>query len=160
LRTSSPPNTFVKLTPNLPPAGELARRLIDGTRDDGAPSADAARSAAMAFDHLYQSLSRWVGFDGCHALFTRAHANARATHPLLANIQLRARATPYLAGVAETVDQHGAAQTVEALESMLVVLIELLGRLIGDDMARTLIERDLAGSADGDGNRESRRAKA
>jgi hypothetical protein len=100
-----------------------------------------------------------VGLDGCHALFTRAHAQARAKYPLLADIQLRARSTPYLDGVAETVDQHGAAETVAALESMLVVLIELLGRLIGDDMATKLIERDLAESADGDGNRESRRAE-
>ena len=121
---------------------------------------DSARSAAIAFDHLYQSLSRWVGFDGCHALFTRAHANARATHSLLADIQLRARSTPYLDGVEETVDKHGAAETVEALESMLVVLIELLGRLIGDDMATKLIERDLAESGDGAGNRENRRAEA
>jgi hypothetical protein len=148
------------MSTNPPPAHLLARRLIVGSRGDGVPSPDSAHSVAVAFDHLYQSLSRWVGFDGCHALFTRAHANARAKHPLLASIQLRARSTPYLDGVAETVDQHGAGETVEALESMLVVLIELLGRLIGDDMATKLIERDLAESADGDGNRESRRAEA
>jgi len=148
------------VSPKRPPARPLARRLIDGSGGTGAPNADSAHSAAAAFDHLYQSLSRWVGLDGCHALFTRAHALARATHPLLANIQLRARSTPYLDGVAETVDQHGAGETVDALGSMLVVLIELLGRLIGDDMATKLIERDLAESAGDDGNRESRRAQA
>jgi hypothetical protein len=144
---------------NLPPASQLARRLIDSSRGNGARSPDSAHAAAAAFDHLYQSLSRWVGLDGCHALFTRAHAQARAKYPLLADIELRARSTPYLDGVAETVDQHGAVETVAALESMLVVLIELLGRLIGDDMATKLIERDLAESADGDGNRQSRRAE-
>ena len=140
-------------------AGRLARRLIDGRRGDGAPSLDSAHSAAAAFDHLYQRLSRWVGLDGCHALFTRGHANARTEHPLLSNIQLRARSTPYLDGVAETADQHGAVETVEALESMLVVVIELLGRLIGDDLATKLIERDLAQSAEGDGDRERRRVE-
>jgi hypothetical protein len=148
------------VSPGVPPARQLARRLIDGNRGDGSPSQHSAHSAAVAFDHLYQSLSRWVGFDGCHALFTRAHANARAKHPLLANIQLHARSIPYLDGVAETVDQHGAGETVEALESMLVVLIELLGRLIGDDMATKLIERDLAESAGNSANRENRRAEA
>lgn len=148
------------LTPNLPPAHELARRLINDNRGDGGASEHSPHSVAVAFDHLYQSLSRWVGFDGCHALFTRAHANARAKHPLLADIQLRARSTPYLDGVAETVDQHGVAETVEALESMLVALIELLGRLIGDDMASKLIERDLAESAGNSANRENRRAEA
>jgi hypothetical protein len=41
---------------------------------------------------------------------------------------------------------HGDAATAEALESMLVRLVELLGRLIGDDMAMKLIERSLAAS--------------
>lgn len=145
---------------NLPPARQLARRVIDGRSDARAPSADSATFAAAGFDHLYQSLSRWVGLDGCHALFTRALANSRAEHPLLTNIQLRARSTPYLDGVAESVEEHGALETVEALESMLVVLIDLLGRLIGDDMARSLIERGLATSAGDDANRENRRAEA
>lgn len=148
------------MSPDLTPARQLAHRLIDGSRRDGAPSQHSPHSVAVAFDHLYQSLSRLVGLDGCHALFTRAHANARAKHPLLANIQLRARSTPYLDGVAETVDQHGAGETVEALESMLVALIELLGRLIGDDMAIKLIERDLAESAGNSANSENRRADA
>jgi hypothetical protein len=147
------------MSSNVTPAGRLARRLIDGMRHDGAPSPDSAHSAAVAFDHLYKSLSRWVGPDGCHALFTRAHANARTKHPLLSGIQLRARSTPYLDGVAESANQHGAAETVEALESMLVVVIDLLGRLIGDDMAKKLIERDLAQSAEGAGDRESRSAE-
>jgi hypothetical protein len=43
---------------------------------------------------------------------------------------------------------------------MLVVLIELLGRLIGDDMATKLIERDLAESGAGEENGESRTAEA
>jgi hypothetical protein len=41
---------------------------------------------------------------------------------------------------------HGDAPTAEALESMLVRLVELLGRLIGEDMAMKLIERSLATS--------------
>jgi hypothetical protein len=148
------------VSPNLPPATQLARRLIDSSRRDGAPSRDSAHSAAAAFDHLYESLSRWVGLDGCHALFTRAHAQARKNYPLLASIQLRSRSTPYLDGVTETINQYGAEETVEALEWMLMTLIELLGRLIGDDMARKLIERDLAKSAGADGDRKSGRAKA
>jgi hypothetical protein len=31
-----------------------------------------------ACDHLYQALSRWVGPDGCHALFTRAAVTSGA----------------------------------------------------------------------------------
>ncbi|HEX9084227.1 MAG TPA: hypothetical protein VF836_05785 [Gemmatimonadaceae bacterium] len=39
--------------------------------------------------------------------------------------------------------------TTEALESMLARLVELLGRLIGDDMAMKLIERSSASVGDG-----------
>jgi len=62
--------------------------------------------------------------------------------------------------MAETIEQNGAGETDEALESMLVILIEVLGRLIGDEMASNLIERGLPGSAGEDANQERRRAEA
>ena len=120
----------------------------------------AARAAATACDHLYQALSRWVGPDGCHALFTRGLAEARAEYPALAQIQLRARSQPYIDGVPETIMAHGDAATAEALESMLVHLVELLGRLIGDDMATKLIERSVGVSERGDTIFDSRREEA
>ncbi len=148
------------VSPDLTPARQLAHRLIEYGRATGASSSDPAHIAAVAFDRLYQDLARWVGFDGCHALFTRALAQARDEHPLLDTIQLHARSSPYLVGVTETVAQYGAATTAEGLEAILVILIELLGRLIGDEMTTNLIERGLAESADEDANGESRRAEA
>jgi hypothetical protein len=121
------------------PAREIVRRLIDSLgseRTDG----DASSRAAAA-EHLYRELSRWVGPDGCHALFTRALAEARSEHPSLDEIQLRVGSQPYIGGVAETLAAYGDATTAKSLESMLVHLVELLGRLIGDDMATKLIER-------------------
>lgn len=55
-----------------------------------------------------------------------------------------------MGGVPETITAHGDAATAEALESMLVHLVELLGRLIGDDMATKLIERSVGVSERGD----------
>jgi len=133
-----------------PPARQLAHRLINSRRSGRAADDSAARAAAAACDHLYRELSRWVGPDGCHALFTRALAQARTEYPALAQIQLRARSEPYIDGVAETIMANGDPATAEALESMLVRLVELLGRLIGDDMATKLIERSLAASESGD----------
>lgn len=148
------------MPPNSPQARQLAHRLIGGSKVAKAQNADSASSVALAFDNLYQSLSRWVGLNGCHALFARAHTHAKAEHPLLENIQLRARTAPYLDGVTETIDEYGVEETVQALESMLVTLIELLGRLIGDDMAQKLIERDLAEFPREDANGENLRAEA
>jgi len=43
---------------------------------------------------------------------------------------------------------------------MLAHLVELLGRLIGDDMAMKLIERSLAASGRGDPTSDNRREEA
>ena len=101
-----------------------------------------------------------MGFDGCHALFTRAFSEARVEHSLLESIELRPRSTPYIEGVVETAEKHGARETDQALAASLVILIEVLGRLIGDEMATILIERGLPQSADDDTSRESWRAEA
>jgi hypothetical protein len=121
------------------PAREIVRRLIDSQGSERTEGATSARAAAG--DHLYRELSRWVGPDGCHALFTRALAEERKEFAPLGQIQLRAGLEPYIGGVAETVAAYGDAATAKALESMLIHLVELLGRLIGDDMATKLIER-------------------
>jgi hypothetical protein len=149
-----------RLSRDQPAAREIAHRLINRGRTERPGGDSAARAAASACDHLYRELSQWVGPDGCHALFTRALAQARTEYPALEKIQLRARSDPYVDGVAETIMAHGDAATAEALESMLIRLIELLGRLIGDDMAMKLIQRSLAASERGDSTSDVRREEA
>lgn len=141
-------------------AQQIARRLISGYRSEPGEGDTSARSAAAACDQLYRELSRWVGPDGCHALFTRALAQARTDDPALGQIRLHARSEPYIDGVAEAIMAHGDPATAEALESMLAHLVELLGRLIGDDMAMKLIERSLAASERGSGTSDGRREEA
>jgi hypothetical protein len=144
----------------LPTAQQIARRLISSRQSEGSSGATPARTAAAACDHLYRELSRWVGPDGCHALFARALSEARIQNPALGQIQLRARSNPYVDGVAEAIMAHGDPATAEGLESMLVRLVELLGRLIGDDMAVKLIERSLAASEPGGAASGERREEA
>jgi hypothetical protein len=148
------------LSRDQPPARRIAQRLISSHRSERAEEQAGARAAAAACDHLYRELSRWVGSDGCHALFTRALAQARTEYPALGQIQLRARSESYIDGVAETIMAHGDAATADALESMLVHLVELLGRLIGDDMAIKLIERRFAASDRRDAASDRRREEA
>ena len=145
-----------------PSARQIARRLVESSRTERTGADTTARAAASACEHLYRELSRWVGPDGCHALFIRAlaQAQAQAEYPALGQIQLRARSEPYIDGVAATIMAHGDGATAEALESMLVHLVELLGRLIGDDMAMKLIERTLTVSERGDTPSGSTREEA
>jgi hypothetical protein len=133
---------------NRSAAQEIVRRLISNRAPHTKRGDTAARAAAAACDNLYRELSRWVGPDGCHALFARALAETRPQYPALEKIQLRPRSEPYIEGIADSIMARGDPETAEALESMLIRLVELLGRLIGDDMAMKLIERSLVSERD------------
>ena len=127
-----------------PDARELIRNLVDLEADALSDEAPVAASATLATsERLYRELSRWVGSVGCHALFTRALADARVSHPLLTGVRVQEGDQPSFEGTAEIIDAHGASATAEALEAMLVTLVEILGRLIGDDMAMKLILQSL-----------------
>jgi hypothetical protein len=72
-------------------------------------------------------------------------------------IQLRPGADPYVEGVEESIRSHGDAATADALEAVIVHVIELLGRLVGDSMAAKLIERSIAAPPHGDATSNDRR---
>jgi len=55
---------------------------------------------------------------------------------------------------------NGESAAAEALASMLMLLLELLGRLIGPDMAMKLIERSLPASDRDDATLDGRREEA
>lgn len=141
-----------------PPARQFALRLLGRTQDStsGESAGDAAR---VACDNLYWELSRWVGFDGCHALFTRALATARIDHPALKLIALRVRSDPYIDGIPQGIAMYGELTVAAALEAMLMNVVDLLGRIIGEDMAARLIEQSIAstGNSANDGNNGSRK---
>ena len=134
-----------------PTLRELARRLVAPRTSTGAAADLSSLAASRICDQLYGDLSRWIGADGCHALFARALARMQSSHPALRGIRLGGRSDSCLEGVAESVQAHGASAVAAGLEEMLVALIELLGRLIGDDMASKLVElsaaRDTRGAA-------------
>lgn len=145
------------MTHGAHPPGELARRAIDAGRSQ-APAGDRVASGpAAACGYLYDELSRWIGSDGCHALFVRALADARKESQALQSIQLTARAVPYVQGLEEAVAAHGDAETAAGIEVLLTRLLELLGRLIGDEMALKLIEPVLAKSETGYAKRATRK---
>jgi hypothetical protein len=128
-------------SPDQPPARRVARDLISARHASSDDS--TARAAAAACSHLYHRLARWIGPDGCHALFTRALTQARPDHPALEQIYLRAHSEPYLEGAAGSIAAHGDAPTADAIESVLTHVVELLRRVIGDEMTAKLIDPEL-----------------
>jgi hypothetical protein len=141
-------------------ARQLAKRLVDRETGMGNSKTTRASAVALAGEGLYRALSRWIGSDGCHALFTRARAQEQPANRALESLQLSPRHDPYITGVEESIEEYGNDATADAIESMIVGMIELLGRLIGVDMATSLIERSLSEFAQDNSGSEKRRAKA
>ncbi|HWZ59257.1 MAG TPA: hypothetical protein VNW46_09795 [Gemmatimonadaceae bacterium] len=123
-------------------ARELASRLL--TRETSEPKGpDTTVAADRVCRRVSDELARWIGSDGCRALFARALATAQAAgdHPALEMVRISARSVYCLDGLTESAARHGAAAATEGAEAVLAALIELLGHLIGDDMAYNLLEQ-------------------
>jgi hypothetical protein len=139
------------MTLNTPRAQNVARRLFtnpgrsatpegDGRADDTAQTVAAAEQAARL---LGDALSRWFGPYGYHALLTRALVEARGAHPVLAAVSVRSPLEPFLDGLVEGARAHGNRAMTTGVTTVLATVIDLLGRLIGEDMALYLVEQSV-----------------
>lgn len=119
---------------------ELARRLIAREASESDLANNPAAAAQGACERVYRGLSLWLGGNGANALFMRALAQARSAHPAVREISLHAKAER-LDGVTETIQTHGANAAAAGLEAVLTGVLELLGRLLGADIATRLVEQ-------------------
>ena len=128
-------------------AQDLARRLLarDAPVED-APDAVAA-AAEQVCGRVSANLSRWFGIDGTNALFARALVRAQTDHPALANVRYSRQSTVCLEGLAESAPIHGAEAVADGVAAILTALIELLGRLIGQDIVMRLMEASVPADA-------------
>jgi len=135
------------IPPQSRTAEELARRLLAGV----APAEHAPDAVVAATERVYgrvsANLSRWFGTDGTDALFARALVRAQADHPALANVRYSRQSPLCLQGLPETARTHGAAAADDGVAAILTALIELLSRLIGQDIAMRLVEQSLPADA-------------
>jgi hypothetical protein len=92
-----------------------------------------------------------MGEDGHNALLARALARTEGQHPALKDIRRLNDGTVHLEGVAASVELHGVPQVTAAVEALLAVLLDVLGRLIGEDMAIRIIDHDAPQSRKGGG---------
>ncbi len=125
-------------------ATEAARQLwAHEGLDVGAPE-ELAAAVERGCARLEAGLSRWIGSDGYRSLVDRALEQARAGHPALAGLQCPAGDVQ---GVAAVVGAHDAAKVREGVLALVALLIDLLSRLIGEEMAMRLVEEAWVGSA-------------
>jgi hypothetical protein len=75
---------------------------------------------------------------GYRALLDRAIGLARAEHPALGGLSCHGEEESV---VAAAVRAHGAAEVAAGIMAVVAVLTDLLGRIIGDQMALRLVEQ-------------------
>ena len=112
-------------------------------RDAGANPAAVASALQRVFARLSYSLRDAMGPAGYDALLLRALARAKRAHPALA--MARPLSDPEIPSdtILAIIEAHGADAATDAMEALLVAFIDILSRLIGEDMAIRLIDPDV-----------------
>ena len=119
-------------------ATAVARRLwARAAGDTNSPEAVAA-AAERTCTHLYTGLGRWIGTMGYRTLLDRALGLARAEHPALAGLACLGGDPPVTTA---TQPAHSAAEVAAGMVALVAALVELLGRIIGEEMAVRLVEQ-------------------
>ena len=129
------------MTPRSATVTALARGLWAGG-DLSAPE-EAAAVALQVCVHLRAGLSRWVGLEGYRVLLLRALDLARAEHPVLTQLSCNGNEEQEIAAA---VRAHGAAEVRSAMMALIATLIDLLGRIIGEDIAVELVKQAVVAS--------------
>ncbi len=118
-------------------ATDVARRLW--ARGGGVTSSeDAGAATQRVCDDLRAGLSRWVGAEGYRALLDRALRLSTPEHPVLGSFSCHDGDALAAAAAARA---HGAAELAAGIVALVATLTELLGRIIGEEMALQLVEQ-------------------
>jgi hypothetical protein len=119
-------------------ATDAARRLwARAAGDSSAPEEVAAAAERICFQ-LRVGLRRWIGAEGYRALLDRALGQVRAEHPALGGLSCLGGDEPVTTAAVRT---DGAGEVAAGLVALVTALIELLGRIIGEEMAVRLVEQ-------------------
>lgn len=144
-------------TASSPTSLQVARRVLareSATRSKAEPKAVGAALQRTCL-RVSENLRDVMGEDGSNALLARALARTEGDHPALKNAYHRQHGGIQLDGVVASVEAHGVAAVTAAIEALLAALVDILGRLIGEDMAIRLIDQDGPQSRKDDGAKTS-----
>ena len=129
-------------------SSEVARRIL--ARDAPAPGhGTGSATPETAIPALQRSCTRVtdalrdaMGDAGCAALLTRALARTEGAHPLLKDLRSRADEGIRVDGIPASAAAHGIDEVTAAIEALFAALVDILIRLIGDDMTIRLLDHD------------------
>ena len=123
-----------------PPSVQIARRVLDRAAVRPGDVSPEASATQQALTRVSDNLRTAMGKDGSSALLARALSRTEAKHPALKDVCRLANGDVHLDGVAAGIDAHGVAAVTAGIEALLAALLEVLIRLIGEDMAIRVID--------------------
>jgi hypothetical protein len=119
-------------------ATDAARRLWARAAGAGSGPEEVAADVARVCSHLRVGLGRWIGSEGYQVLLDRALGLARVEHPALTGLACLGGDEPVTTAA---VRANGAGKVTAGLVALVAALIDLLGRMIGEEMAVRLVEQ-------------------
>jgi len=122
-------------------ATEVARRVWARDADDASAPEEATAAAERICVQLQAGLVRWVGTAGYRALLHRVLELARAEHPALSRVSCNGSDEQEIAAA---VRAHGAAEVTAGMVALVATLIDLLSRIVGEEMAVELVNQAVA----------------
>ncbi|HET7372459.1 MAG TPA: hypothetical protein VFJ20_03715 [Gemmatimonadaceae bacterium] len=125
-------------------SSELARRILAHdarTVGNGTPEA-AASVLQQACTRVTDVLRESMGDAGCTALLARAFAHTERAYPPLKDLRRPGDNGVRLDGIAASADKHGIEDVTAAIEALITAVIDILTRLIGEDMTIQLFDYD------------------
>ena len=131
------------MSPRSTAATKAAQRLWAHEAGKSEESEAVTSAAERVCARLRVELSRWIGADGYRALLRRALALTRPEFPALTGLSCEGRDGPELASAVRT---HGAADVKGSVVAVVATLIDLLSRIVGEEMATRLVEQSGAPS--------------
>ena len=136
-----------------PASLQVARNLLarEAATDNAGGPETVTSAMQRTCSRVVANLRDALGEDGCNALLARALARTERDHPALTTIRRLDGDRIHLDGVDATVEALGVAAVTAAIEALLTSVVDILGRLIGEEMAIRLIDQDRPRSRTGGG---------
>jgi hypothetical protein len=119
-------------------APEAARQLWLDVAGEARTPEEVGTGADRLWGGLSFALGRWIGTSGYHALLNRALGIARAEHACLSTLSCAGGEAEL---ITTTARKHGAGEVAASMVTVATVLIDLLGRIVGDELAIHLVNQ-------------------
>lgn len=118
-------------------ATDAARRLWARVSGESKTPEEVATAAERLFAQSREGLGRWIGAEGYRTLHDRALGMARLKHPALHGLSCLGGDQ---AAIAAAVRANGAAQMADGMVAWVAAMMDVLGRIIGQETAVRLVE--------------------